>query len=82
MRITHHVTLKRSSLFFLPTVKGDLEMKNMQSFYKKLLSVTETSLPQQRRLASLTRLGRTQLLKAASDLAWDIWGAATIVAVS
>jgi hypothetical protein len=57
-------------------------MKNMQSFYKKLASVNETSTFQQRRLASLTHLGRTQLLKAAGNLVWDIWNEATPASIS
>jgi hypothetical protein len=60
------------------TKKGDFEMKNMQVFYKGLSSVDETSALQQRRLASLTRLDRTQLLNAAGALAWDIWKAAAV----
>ena len=57
-------------------------MKNMQNFYKGLTSVTETSMPQQRRLALLTRVDRAQLLKAASNLTWDIWSVAATAAVS
>ena len=57
-------------------------MKNMQGFYTGLSSVNETSTLQKRRLASLTHLDRTQLLKAAGDLTWDIWYEAAIAAVS
>ena len=57
-------------------------MKNMQDFYKKLSSVDEASTLQQRRLASLTHLNRTQFLNAASDLIWDIWTAAAVAEVS
>lgn len=57
-------------------------MKNMQDFHKWLSSVTETSTPHRRRLASLTRLNRIQLLNVASDLTWDIWGAANPAVVS
>ena len=54
----------------------------MQDFYKRLSSVDETSTLQQRRLVVLTHLNRTQLLNAASDLVWDIWGEATTATVS
>jgi len=57
--------------------KGDFEMKNMQDFHKWLSSVNETSTAHQRRLALLTQLDRAQILNAADDLAWDIWGAAS-----
>jgi hypothetical protein len=57
-------------------------MKNMQNFYKRLSSVDETSALQQRRLASLTHLNRTQLLSAAGDLVWDIWHEAAAAVVS
>lgn len=52
-------------------------MKNMQDFHKWLSSVNETSTAHQRRLALLTQLDRAQILNAADDLAWDIWGAAS-----
>ena len=74
--------LEKIAVVFPPNIKGDFGMKNMQNFYKGLTSVTETSMPQQRRLALLTRLDRTQLLKAASDLTWDIWSVASTAAVS
>lgn len=57
-------------------------MENMQGFHKWLSSVNETSTAHQRRVASLTHLDRTQLLNAASDLAWDIWYEAAVAAVS
>lgn len=57
-------------------------MKNMQDFHKWLSSVDETSTLQQRRLALLTHLDRTQLLNAASDLAWDIWNETAVAAIS
>ena len=57
-------------------------MKNMQEFHKWLSSVDDASTLQQRRLALLTHLARTQLLNAASDLAWDIWNETADAAIS
>lgn len=52
-------------------------MKKMQDFHKRLSSVNEESASEERCLASLTRLDRAQLLNAAGNLVWDIWGAAS-----
>ena len=57
-------------------------MKNMQNFYKWLSSVNESSMPDQRRLAALTRLNHNQLSNAASALTWDIWSGENITVVS
>lgn len=46
---------------------------NMQTFYQQL-SVKPAE-ARQRRLARLTRLSRTQILKATSQLTWYIWNA-------
>jgi len=48
---------------------------NMHTFYK-MLSVKPVD-DNQRRLAGLTRLSRTQIVKASSQLVWYIWNAET-----
>ena len=49
-------------------------MSNMQAFHQWLFSNT-TQKPDayQRRLASLTRVSRSQILNIASDLLWVFW---------
>lgn len=46
---------------------------NMQKFYRRLS--LKPSRAHERRLASLTRVSRTQVLKATSDIEWLIWHA-------
>jgi hypothetical protein len=49
-------------------------MSNMQTFHKWLFSnATQKSGAYQRRLASLTRVSRPQILNIASDLLWVFW---------
>ena len=49
-------------------------MSNMQAFHKWLFSsATQKSDAYQRRLASLTRVSRSQILNIASDLLWVFW---------
>ncbi|GEM_PF-5886923 len=45
---------------------------NMHTFYRQL---TVKPAERQRRLASLTRLSRAQILKATSKSTWYIWDA-------
>jgi hypothetical protein len=47
---------------------------NMQTFYRRLS--VKPSQAHQRRLEGLTRVSRTQVLNAASDIEWFIWKAA------
>jgi hypothetical protein len=46
---------------------------NMQAFYQRLS--VKPSQAHQRRLAGLTRVSRTQVLKATSELTWLLWTA-------
>lgn len=50
-------------------------MFNMQAFHQWLSSTADTPSGYQRRLMSLARLGREQLLRASSNLGWEIWHA-------
>ena len=49
---------------------------NMQAFYRRLFM--KPSQAHQRRLSHLTRVSRTQLLKANSEGTWLIWSAETL----
>ena len=57
-------------------------MKNMQDFHKWLSSGNETPSLDQRRLAALTRLDRSQLLHAAGELTWFFWDAPETISAS
>jgi len=46
---------------------------NMQTFYKRL--TIKPSRAHQRRLANMTRVSRSQILDATSELTWLIWDA-------
>jgi len=49
-------------------------MSNMQAFHQWLFSDSaQKSGAYQRRLASLTRVSRSQILNVASDLLWVFW---------
>ena len=49
-------------------------MSNMQAFHKWLFSnATQKSDAYQSRLASLTRVSRSQILSITSDLLWVFW---------
>lgn len=48
---------------------------NMQDFYRRLSVKPER--PHERRLVSLTRASRTQVLNVTSELTWYIWDAET-----
>jgi len=46
---------------------------NMQAFYKRLS--VKPSRAHQRRLANMTRVSRSQILEATSEVTWLLWDA-------